>query len=124
MGSLGCPRDVSQAPAAWWEQRSPLTPSCPPHGWAFPASHCSLWPEGPSGVPWLAQERCQLLPLGWALPFGSQMLPGTCQSPHRTLTFPGLCLSLSLGLKNLGVTLRSLPFQPYLCMATNSLHPQ
>lgn len=38
--------------------------------------------------------------------------------------FPGLCLSLSPGLKNLGVTLRSLPSQPYLCMATNSLHPQ
>ncbi|XP_040975287.1 uncharacterized protein LOC115334318 isoform X3 [Aquila chrysaetos chrysaetos] len=95
MGSLGCQRGVSQAPAAWWEQRSPLTPSCPPQGWAFPASHCSLWPEGPSGVS-LVGTRAMPAPatgLGPALWLrdAARDLPISTQDLDvpRTLPFPG-----------------------------------
>ncbi|XP_052672048.1 uncharacterized protein LOC128154893 isoform X2 [Harpia harpyja] len=95
MGSLGCPQGVSQAPAAWWEQRSPLTPSCPPHGWAFSASHCSLWPEGPSGVS-LVGTRAMPAPatgLGPALWLrdAARDLPISTQDLDvpRTLPFPG-----------------------------------
>lgn len=112
MGSLGCPRGVSQAPAARWEQGSSLTHSCPPRGWAFPAIHCSLWPEGPSSVSLVGTgvmpaPATRLGPALW-LQDAARDLPSSTQDSGvpRALPFPGP------GAGKAGVTLRSLPSQP------------
>lgn len=95
VGSLSCPQSISQAPAARWEQGSPLTPSCSHHSWAFPVSHCSLWPEGPSSVALIGTgvmpaPATGLGPALWLWDAARDLISSTQgSSVPRALPFPG-----------------------------------
>jgi len=83
----------------------PLTPSFPSCGWAFPASHCSLWSECPSSTSLVGTGAMPAL----AARLGPALRP---QDAARDLPSSALCLSLALGLEKLEVTLAALPSQP------------